>query len=276
MVSGDNQAFWFRYTLVDGVLRQAATWGVLFEGDAVITGRDTHPLEALSLDGGPTIGAARLDAEGATGSAGPLSWALRFQPGDGEVLIPPAISRLGRTYLPARIDLRCQGHVSVDGRRIPIRDGRGVLGHIFGQRHTVADWAWGHCGGFDGAEDAVLEGISAQLDSRLPVPRLSAFVLRLGERVYRFSSPAALLRSRSWIDGDTWRFSARSGGCRLTGEATLGRGIAALTYDGADGRPTACRNAARSTWRILLEAPGVHRELSGIGPLELCNRVGLG
>lgn len=295
-------AFWFRYTVLDGAVREAGTWAVWFDSCAgVVAGRERHPLGDLSPAGVPVLpaegepgrfrgrhqvfhlGRAHLDTANAVGQAGPLAWDLAFSDSGRRFDHVPRLVRSLRVakarYVAPFCDIRFHGTIRVGDREIAVRDAPGMIGHIDGTR-SGHSWAWAHCNSFDGRPAAVFEGLSARiLLAGRPSPPLSSFVLWLGERCYRFSSTWKIAAARSEIAEGRWTFATEAGGITLEGEACVpdpGQ-VALVTYTDTDGSLQWCRNTKRARLHLRLRDPtgGLDLELisSGAASFELVDRL---
>ncbi len=273
-----DQAFWFRYTLLDGVTREAAAWAIVFDAGRTVTGRTRWPLEAVAVpadgqiapdDAVFQIDGARLDATGATGTAGPVSWNLRWTDrGLRFQHVPAALRMLGLAsseLTTPLADLRVSGTVRCGDRTFTVRDATGMVGHIHGRRHAHA-WVWAHCNHFDGGEDAVFEGLAAQLQvAGRVLPPATSFALALDGHTWQFTSTWRMFAADSETVDGTWRFAVRSGGAVLTGEvvAPSANRVALVEYTDTDDRKLYCANSKLSTLRLHLVDPsrGVDRRL---------------
>lgn len=287
-----DQALWFRYTLLDGVVREAATWAIVFDLGRITTGRTRWPLAAVALPADGQIApqdtvfqidGARLDAGGAIGTAGTVSWDLRWTDRGRRFLHVPAVLRMlgvaSSELTTPLADLRVTGTVRSGDRTFAVHDATGMVGHIYGRRHAHA-WAWAHCNHFDGGEDAVFEGIAARLQvaGRI-LPPATSFVLALGGRTWKFTSTLRMFAADSTTVDGTWRFVVRSGGAVLTGEvvAPAADRVALVAYTDTDGQTLWCANSKLATLRLHLVDPrrGIDKRLvaSATAAFELVDRT---
>ncbi len=297
-----GQAFWFRYTLLDGQSREAGTWAIAFDRDlGLAAGRSSQPIEELPAHRGHRepetgtrqtpggrpaafdFGTNHLQPGNAMGSAADLGWDLTFVPaGDRRHdHVPWLLKALGlaRTrYVTPFGDLRFSGMIHVAGRAIPVVDAPGMIGHIYGSR-SGHSWAWAHCNTFEGRPDVVFEGLSARVRIGGAVsPPLSSFVLWVGERCFRFTSPVCMLRARSVYGAGHWSFRAEAGGAVVEGEAAAPSEdqVALVTYTDTDGSQQWCRNSKLADLRLRLIEPGGRVEefvAARTAAFELVDRV---
>ncbi len=279
-----GQAFWFRFTILDGAIREAGTWAIWFDDGEVSTGKTVIPLDRFepdrsgpgrpdacplkSAEGGGAAGrifaathvfhaeSGHLDGRCAAGRAGPISFDIRWEhSGREHDLVPELLARarLARsTYSSSFIDVRMTGHVERAGHRVDFVAATGMVGHIFGTR-LPQGWAWAHCNCFDGGEDAVFEGLSARIRlTRFVSPPLSSFVLFVGAGRFEFSSPLHLVRASSRHSLDEWTFSTRSRAAELSGRAVAPSSVAVVRYTDTDGSPLWCHNSKLARLELML------------------------
>lgn len=266
IVLGPGEGLWVRYTLEDGVIQERGVWAVAFQGERAVGDRRAEPL-ALPRGGRLFEGShGTLLPDRATGAVDGIAWDLRLRDqGRRHTFVPPMLARLGRTYAPAAIDLRCDGHVVIDGRRRPVEDARGVLGHIHGRRNRVGSWTWAHTNLFPDAPDGVFELLSASLGpGRWRTPPLTTMALWVDGKKWSFSSLSDLVGTRVQRHGDALRFQAGRGPVTLEGEVALPRAPVALArYLDPSGQPLWCRNSRFGRVHLYIRdrAAGVDREL---------------
>jgi hypothetical protein len=298
---GPDRAFWFRYTLLDGVTRETAVWAVLFDRGRLRAGKVTWPIERLTPAGVQVLppGAdparfreqahvfhvadAHLDDGNAFGRAGDLSWELRLDDrGRRFRHVPRALRllRLARSELDtAMADARFSGTIHVDGEALDVKTARGLVGHVHGTRFAHS-WVWTHCTTFDNEESAVFEGLTARVRLGRRVSRpLSSFFLALDGREYRFSSTRRLFSASTAIHEGRFQFHTTANGVSLEGQVTTGGADreAVLTYTDTDGSPLWCTSGRLCTLRLRLvdTRRGMERVLiaTHTAALELADRT---
>lgn len=300
-----GQAFWFRYTILDGQSREAGTWAIAFDRERGITaGRDGRPIDDLlaphdhyQVETGTTAahgghppafhsGPNHLDAGNATGRAGDLGWDLAFEATGDRTHdhVPWAMKALGLAktrYVTPFGDVRFNGTVNVGGRVIQVTDAPGMVGHIHGSR-SGHSWAWVHCNTFAGRPDVVFEGLSARVKvGGVVSPPLSSFVIWTGNRCYRFTSAVGMFRAHSRYGAGRWAFRAEAGGAVIEGEAAAPAPdlVAIVTYTDTDGSSQWCHNSKLADLRLRLTEPdGLVHDLvaEGTAAFELVDRVAPG
>ncbi|MGM0556398.1 MAG: tocopherol cyclase family protein [Myxococcota bacterium] len=285
-----ERALWFRYTTLDGTVREAATWAVLFRGDEPVGGRDVHALDSLApanvvavprgheegrFLGHPQVfhnAHGHLDEANAIGEAGGVRWDLRFDDrGRNFRYIPHGLERwglVGSTYDDCLMDLRVSGTVEYDDEVYEFEGVPGMVGHIQGRRIAGQTWGWSHCNCFDDDEDAAFEGLSARAKvGSLVTPKLSAFVVFVDGHKYTFRTPASLLRADTEFSRHRWDFEAKSRGVTLTGRAWSPDEVALVEYTDTDGSNLWCYNSKLSDLEIRIRDPkrGLDRTLRSTG-----------
>lgn len=260
---GPDRALWFRYTLLDGTTREAAVWALLFDGGVITAARDVSALHgpAASEQRSVEIGANWLDHQGARGQAGEITWDLQWQDRGARLdHVPAWMVALGVAKSQLRsplLDLRVTGTVTAGGRQFTVQGATGMVGHIHGKR-SAHGWAWAHCNLWDGGEEAVFEGLSAQvaLAGRISKP-LTSLVFIAGGVTYRFGPAASLWRTTSTYGHGIWTFVARSGGVELRGRAVAPgpERVALVRYTDSDGTHQWCENSKLAYLQIQLIDP---------------------
>lgn len=279
-----GRALWFRYTLLDGLTRDASVWAILFKDGEIVTGKEVHSIGDLKLWQGQErrgeslldkgifeVESGRLTPTRARGKAGALSWDLRFSDRQRAFShLPPSMKRLHLSrseYLGAMLDVEFHGHLSVGEELLEVRGAKGMVGHIFGSKQAHS-WAWCHCSSFDSGEDFVLDALSARLlvGGRMTRPLTSAVVFQ-GERRYAFSGPLSLVLNQSDWNSTRWKFSGSDGAAELFGLATLKRPTAIVEYTDTDGSRLWCHNSKLSDLSICFYDPekDERRELRATG-----------
>jgi hypothetical protein len=258
---------------------EVESWLVAFDADrpAPIAGRESArwtPQAVETTGGSLRITASRLVFE--LSSRGRASGEVRTPAGDGRVdltweparvpsaaslsLLPPRLLREGpfprSKALTPFPSLVFSGAVEVGGDRIAVKDWPGMQGHNWGREHAF-EYAWGQClFPRSGSEpEAMLEGFSARVRvaGRL-TPRVSALVVRRGERAFRFDRLFDLWRQRASIARDRWtlRMTGHDGEARLDMDAS-GRPIACLGYRNPDGQLSYCFNSKLAHVRLQVQ-----------------------
>jgi hypothetical protein len=154
-------------------------------------------------------------------------------------------------------DLRFTGHYTVADRRVDVDGWRGMQGHNWGQRHTHL-YGWMHCNVWDGADDLVVEGITARvaLGPVLSPPVTLVIATHAGRR-HAFTLPGSLVRARGRITPRSWEFRAANAGARISGRFSADTDdFVGLHYENPDRAMTYCLNSKIAVGHVRLEVAG--------------------
>ena len=286
----EDVALWFRYTTLDGVIREASTWAVVFDGEEAFGDRTFWEIDELAprntvvipegCDRDRFLGAeqvfhtdeAHLDERNAIGRAGDIEWDFQWQDSGRRCqYIPDALQGLSAvksSYDSTFLDVRVSGTLQYDGRARTFENVPAMVGHIRGTKISGHHWAWAHCNHFDGDDDAVFEGLSVSLEALgMQTPPLSAFIVYVDGRRYWFRTPLSIVRAQTDFDRDHWHFEVESGGAHLEGEATAPSNVALVEYDDTDGSNLWCYNSKLADLEFRLRDPehGIDRTLTATG-----------
>lgn len=282
----EKKALWFRYSILNGVQKEAAVWGLFFDEDHVYAGKNSFPLESLSLQKKDVFSLKKdfLSETIAVGQAGPLDWKLEWKDSGRRFSHGPSLfKKLGLTrsrYESCFLDIQFSGRVRLSTDKDPltykIENAPGMISHIWGSRQAH-HWAWVHCNHFQNTPDAVFEGVAAhlQIGKKVTGP-LSSFVLYLDGERYDFSSLGIAFCSPSNSDGKKWRFSLKKGSLQLSGEAKLPQKVAVVKYTDTDGSSLFCHNSKMASLKLTFidTRRGIHRtlETKNTAAFEIVNR----
>lgn len=248
------RALWLKATILAPVEGPAVAeaWAVLFDADAgrTFAHRETRPLAEATFEGDEPL---CIDVAGCAFSLAPdgsargalvrgaeaCDWDFTWKRDPSPVAEPLCLLPLGAmvdgpfprskllTPLPSLV---FSGRVTCLGEAIDVTGWRGMQGHNWGREHAF-EYAWGQClfpAGADGP-DAMVEAFSARLRlAGRTTPRLSAMVVRRGDRTYRFDRIFDFWRQEAQVSDRRWDL-------RLGGPD----GTARLVLDGGE-RPWVC------------------------------------
>jgi hypothetical protein len=274
----DEVALWFRYTTLDGVIREASTWAVVFDGEEAFGDRTFWEIEDLAprntvrvpegYDPDRFLGSeqvfhvedSHLDTSNAIGRAGDIEWDFQWEDSGRRCEYVPellqGLSAVKSAYDSTFLDVRASGTLEYEGRERTFERAPAMLGHIRGTKISGHHWAWAHCNHFDGDEDVAFEGLSVSLEALgTHTPPLSAFFVYVDDRRYSFRTPLSIVRAETTFDRDHWTFRARSGGAELIGEATAPSNVALVQYDDTDGSNLWCYNSKLADLEFRLRDP---------------------
>jgi hypothetical protein len=264
-----RQALWLKATILvreGGTPRVAEAWAIAFDRDGEHkAAKQTVPFsDARFGTSGLDVAVAglRLEPGRVTGEVTSgdrkIAFDLRFTM-DAAPLLPFPSERMYEARLPSsklvspHPDSRFDGSYTVDGHTVLVEGWRGMQGHNWGTRHAEA-YVWAHCSEWEGADDLVLEGVTARVKvGPLLVPPLTVVCVRHRDVSYEFN----ILRSRGSMELRRWSFSAKSSFATVTGELWADtRDFVGLSYENPDGAITHCLNSKIARGRIRLSVRG--------------------
>ena len=269
-----GKALWFRYTILNGIKKEASTWAILFDSGKITTGKQTWSLSNLAPSNCVIIpnnkntqrfqdipqvfhlGSAHLDGANAIGQAGDISWDLEFKDNGHRFEHVPTLIKLLRvaksTYSGCFLDLRFSGTIKNGSEVITLQDRPGMIGHIHGKK-SAHSWAWAHCNNFEGHDNVIFEGLSARikLGGKVTSP-LSSFILIAGERRYEFSSSVTLFTAQSDFGEGKWEFMVKSSTATLKGTAVAPGKVALVEYTDTDDSNLWCYNSKLASLKLEL------------------------
>lgn len=233
-------------------------WVTVFPVDGPpVTGRfGPSPVQPRRA-GGPWFATpdARAGAGHWEGTAGPISWDLRWEDPSGPLWTFPEVA-WSRELLPGAQTVLAPtaaftGSVEVAGAARRFDGARGGVAHIY-SHGNARRWGWLHAdlGGGD-----VLEVVSAVSSSpglnRLPP--MAFLRLRLDGSDWP-SGPLPAVRTRTTIALPRWRVEGRIGRRRIRVEVDQPEDrCVALGYTDPDGETAVCTNTERADVEITLE-----------------------
>jgi hypothetical protein len=223
-------AFWLRYTVFSPAGRPADAvgelWAVVFDGEsgAHTVARVEAPFTECAFSGTSLevrVAGATLDDGGLRGSAGDVSWDLRYTGTEPPLfLLPRRLYRGGFPKAKSLVPLplaRFTGSLDVAGRRMEVDAWAGSQNHNWGSRHTDR-YAFGQVAGFDGAPDSFLEVATAR--SRIGplwTPDLTFLVLRHGGREHALTPLRGAARASASVGAHSWTFATQDRRVRVEG-----------------------------------------------------------
>jgi hypothetical protein len=227
-------AFWIRYTIFaprgDAEAAVGELWAVAFDGESgrhevarfeVPIAQCDFPTDRFAV----RVGAAELGPQGLTGSAGPISWNLRYT-GDAPplLLLPPRLYARGfpRAKSLVAVPLASySGSYTVGGREIDVDGWIGSQNHNWGSRHTDR-YAFGQVAGFDGAPESFLEVATAKatVAGPLATPWLTTLVLRHDSAEHSLVSVRRSLRATGRYRCFEWDFASGDASVEICGRIT--------------------------------------------------------
>ena len=266
-----ERALWLKATILHklGEPAVAEAWAVAFDRElGHVAAKQVVPWESAAFSREELairvadVEIAPARAQGVVAADGArIAWSLAFA-GDAApfALLPQRLYADGTgnaKIVSPHPDLRFSGHYRVGDRRVEVDGWRGMQGHNWGQRHTHA-YGWVHCNVWAGADDLVLEGITARvkLGPLLSPPITLVIAVQAGERHY-FTLPGSLLRARGRIAPRSWEFRAANANARIEGSFSADTAdFVGLHYENPDGAMTYCLNSKIARGHVRLEVAG--------------------
>lgn len=237
-------------------------WAALFcEGEEPVWARSVRSVhdEGASdpdLPPGLHTPALRIDAGGTAGTAGALSWELRWDASEQVPLATFPRWAWDRGVLPAAQvvpapDLEVSGWVSRDGERNAI-EGHGQVGRVFGHGNAQR-WAWLHA---DLGDGALVELVTAT-PRRRALRRLPPITfLRLRADGVDWPTPRlACWGLRAELDLPRWTVRGRTQGVEVDIEVHQpAQRCVSVEYTDPDGGTATCTNSERADVEVRLRS----------------------
>jgi hypothetical protein len=266
--------FWIRYTLEAPLPTHGAPsarlWFARFSGrdpSATFGMNRGFGIDQLRHEPEPfrlRIGESELRHDGMKGAltapelGHAAEWELRWRPSDKvHMHLPSAVYRMSfadTQVLSPNLDVRADGHITVDGQRYELAGAPLGQTHLWGRKHAYS-WAWSHCNAFAGTE-AALETLTVRL-RRGPIvlPKLTMLSLYLdGEpSLIDFREPWQLPLARS--DYGTGRYHLLAANAEYKVEAELTcrpEDMVLAEYVDPDGEPAYCHNTECADARVAI------------------------
>ncbi len=200
-----------------------------------------------------------------------LGWELRLSGESAPIVMLPMARMYTEPFPKTKLvspkpDLRFDGFILLDGKRIDVRGWRGMQGHNWGTGHADT-YAWGHCNQWDGDEHTVVEAVSARVRvGSLKTPLLTLVHVRHDGRHYAMTGLIDLARNRGEIHPRRWFFGARAHGVTVEGDFSAQTSdMVGLHYANPNGSMSYCLNSKLANARL-------HLQLSGREPVDLLSR----
>ena len=208
-----------------------------------------------------------------------IEWDLEFI-GDAPALAPLP-ERMYDERLPTskwvspHPDLRFKGSYAVDGERVAVDNWPGMQGHNWGRKHAH-HYAWGHCNLWEGGEELVFEGITAQVKmGPVKTPNITLLVVIDRGVRYVFNSATTIASSRGAIRARSWIFHAANKLAAVSGEMHADtEDFVGLHYENPNGEMSYCLNSKIARGKINFEVKGRPRveARTHAAALEICTK----
>src|SRR3989338_5860692 len=243
-----NEAFWFRYTLLNGKTKEAALWAIYFGPEKIIAQKKAFDLSQLKLTPSAIelpLGFLRDSA--LEGFLPRIQWCLTYQNKNRTFdPVPSLFKRLHLTktlFFTPLLDGVFGGDLVVDDQRRSLQQVPGMIGHVWGTQQAL-EWTWAHCNSFD-QKEVVFEGLSARISLlKWPSPPLTSLYLKYEGKEYIFNTALDLFKSQSSFGYTFWNFKAHSKEITLSGSVKSSpQKIAVITYTDTDDSHLYCHNS---------------------------------
>jgi hypothetical protein len=238
-----------------------ALWAFCFgaDGSKKFAGKQRFSIDQLGSSDGRDDGAlvrigdawlSESHLEGEVSAEGrSMSWSLDFDPADRCFQhIPAQIRRRAEhkfsTVCSPNLSVPFSGTIKIDGESLELDAEPGCQSHRWGRRHP-SSWAWGHCSAFEGADDAVFEGLAARANlGPVPLPTQTLLYLSYQGKDLAFNDLRTSLRAKGRYEMPTWAFTASNDQWKIAGagRVRLDR-MVQVTYEDPDGSSRYCANS---------------------------------
>ncbi|MFC1888913.1 hypothetical protein ACFL4G_04065 [Thermodesulfobacteriota bacterium] len=265
------EAFWIRYTIFSphGAPGSAIgeLWAVYFDG---ATGENRAvkkevPIASCLFDHEGfkvVIDDAILDAGKLQGSASSdgsvIGWDLEYGGYERPLfLLAPKLygAKLPKAKALVGLPLAAfNGELTVDGRRIPIRNWIGSQNHNWGSKHTD-DYAWGQVAGFDDDTGSFFEVGTARLKiGPVWTPYMTLMVLRHRGEEHALNTIGRSLRASGAFDYFQWEFASENEAVAVSGSIAASlEDFVGLNYYNPPGGIKHCLNTKIASCRLSVK-----------------------
>jgi hypothetical protein len=161
--------------------------------------------------------------------------------------------------------MKVSGSVELGGRTVRFDRALAEQGHVYGRRHAHR-WVWVHCHDFEGAPNAVLEGVSAEvMKAGVVLPAASPFCFSPDlETRWSWNKAWTMWTVESDFELGRWTFEAKSRDVLLRGRIDAApESFVSVEYRDPDGRQLYCNHTETADSRIeVLRRVGSEWEVS--------------
>ncbi|MBI3019146.1 MAG: hypothetical protein HYY61_04570 [Deltaproteobacteria bacterium] len=252
-----DEAFWFRYTLLNGKTKEAALWAIYFGPQKIVAQKKDLELSQLELTPSRiSLPLGFLSDTALEGQLPHIQWRLSYQNKNGTFdPVPSLFKRLHLTkslvFTPL-LDGVFGGELVAEDQRRSFQNVPGMIGHVWGTKQAL-EWVWAHCNSFD-KKEVVFEGLSARVPLlKWPSPPLTSLYLKYEGKEFIFNTVIDLLKSHSSFGFTFWNFKAQSKDITLSGKVkSLPQKIAVITYTDTDDSHLYCHNSKLSDLELTV------------------------
>lgn len=267
-----QRGFWFRYIIESPSAPEqspsAALWGACFDRkqpDGNFGIKRECAIEEFAF--GNTDGFTLKIADGSFAperacgrvysDAHSIEWDLTFTPNEKtHHHITRAVATLARPssfVCSPNLDIRFNGHIIVDGRRLVIEEEPGCQSHLWGRKH-VDEWVWVHSNAFESDAGTVFEGLAARpRRAGLTFPPIASLFLRHRGEEHRFFRMRLKDQWQRKLGIGYWSFSAMNSKLYIEGVAQCRlRDMLQAEYSDPDSERLYCINSEVANLKIRL------------------------
>jgi hypothetical protein len=259
-----RRALWLKATILRRLGEEpvAEAWAIAFDRErghaaakqVVPWAHATFSRDALDI----AVADVRIAPDHTRGVVGGIAWELEFA--GGAAPFTPLPERLygDRTsnskLVSPHPDLRFTGEYRVGSARVEVDGWRGMQGHNWGRRHAHA-YGWAHCNVWSGADDLVVEGITARVKLGPVIsPPVSLLIATHRGVTHSFTLPHSLWRARGRIGARAWEIDASNATARVRASFSADtEDFVGLRYENPDGATTYCLNSKIARGHVRLE-----------------------
>ncbi len=263
-----STGYWIRYTLLSPLNGPAVAelWGIFFDSKNPannIAIKNTFPMSDAEIKKDTFLFRINDAVISQTGTKGTLNdatnvmhWDLRFEQVSGLFFHFPH-RFMYRTATPKtkvvspNFDIRIHGKIAINNRVYECSGEPGQQTHIWGTKHAER-WTWANSSIFKEDSSAIFEGLSAQVKiGNRPSPALTLFFLRCLGKDHCLNGLVQLFRNKSESAFPVWRFSAKQGHMRFSGEIKAGlESFVGVEYTDPDREKLWCYNTKVADMRL--------------------------
>ena len=248
-----NEAFWFRYTLLNGKTKEAALWAIYFHPEKIIAQKKVYALSDLSFTQDVRLPSGLLNDTKTQGSLDRLQWNFIYENKGGSFDPVPFLFKFLHLSQSSTKTVASNAHfngtLTIDGKSHSLYNVRGMMGHVWGKKQAQ-EWTWAHCNTFP-EEGVIFEGLSARIHHHLKP--LTSLYLKYNGKEYFFNSAIDLFKTHTRFGYTFWHFSAHHKDISIKGTVqSIPQKIAVVTYTDTDNSHLYCHNSKLATLELSL------------------------
>ena len=257
LVISPQEAFWFRYTLLNGKTKESAVWAIYFNNDRIISHKKTYALSDISISPDIRLPSGVLNDHEVQGNLPQIQWDFTYHhKNESFDPVPFLFKFLHLTHSLTKTPVtnaQFTGTLTINGKNYSLYNSRGMIGRVWGKKQAH-EWTWAHCNTFQ-QEGVIFEGLSARvLVLKCPSPPLTALYLKYDGKEYFFKSPIDLFKTQSTFGYTFWNFSAHHKNISIQGKVKSSpQKIATIHYTDTDDSHLYCHNSKLAQIEISIK-----------------------